>query len=243
MPSLIATIGGSSVEVFAGKIKDSIRRHRSLRLLDSLDESFRSALTSLYRGEPQIGYGGSTYEIDLNTKVSPLEGMWIYNLCCTVEPEATLEVGLAYGFSMLFILAALKQNGHGSHTAIEPFPWKGIAHAKAAETGMPLECIEEISERAAVDLARQGREFEIIFIDGNHRFDNVLIDFTLLAPICRQGGYIILDDMWLKSIRRVARFIKKNRPDFEYVSTPVRNISVFKKIGSDKRPWNHFVRF
>jgi predicted O-methyltransferase YrrM len=108
---------------------------------------------------------------------------------------------------------------------------------------MPLEIIQELSERAAVDLTRAGRKFDVIFIDGNHRFDNVLVDFTLLANLCNAGGHVIMDDMWMKSVHTASSFIKRNRDDFALVSTPIRNISVFKKIGEDKRPWDHFVAF
>jgi predicted O-methyltransferase YrrM len=177
------------------------------------------------------------------TKISPKQGMWLYDLCCKVKPQATLEIGLAYGFSMLFFLAALKKNGHGQHTAIDPFPWHGMAYAKARQIGMPLEVVNELSERAGVDLARAGRKFDVIFIDGNHRFDNALCDFTLFAKVCNMNGYIVLDDMWMKSVRAAWSFIRNNRSDFGAVSTPIYNIGVFKKIGEDKRSWDHFNSF
>ena len=44
-------------------------------------------------------------------------------------------------------------------------------------------------------------EIDVIFIDGNHRFDNVLCDFTLFANVCDMNGYIVLDDMWILEVR------------------------------------------
>jgi predicted O-methyltransferase YrrM len=225
-------------------IKGFYRRRNSLDSLDSLDQPFRDALVSMYRGEPQLGDGDQMYEMENSgTKISPKQGMWLYDLCRKVKSQATLEIGLAYGFSMLFFLAALKKNGHGQHTAIEPFPWHGMAYAKARQVGMPLEVINELSERAGVDFARAGRKFDVIFIDGNHRFDNVLCDFTLFAKVCNMNGYIVLDDMWMKSLRAACSFIRNNRSDFSGVSTPIRNVGVFKKIGEDKRSWDHFNSF
>jgi predicted O-methyltransferase YrrM len=225
-------------------IKSFYRRRISLSLLDSLDKPFRDALISMYRGKPQLGDGDQMYEMENSgTKISPKQGMWLYDLCRKVKPQATLEIGLAYGFSMLFFLAALKKNGHGQHTAIDPFPWHGIAYAKARQVGMPLEVINELSERAGVDLTRAGTKFDVIFIDGNHRFDNVLCDFTLFANVCNMNGYIVLDDMWMKSVRAAWSFIRNNRSDFSCVSTPIRNIGVFKKVGEDKRRWDHFNSF
>lgn len=229
---------------FLERTKRYYHRHQSLDVLNALDQPFRDALISLYRGEPQRGDGGQVFAMEyLGTKISPQQGIWIYNLCREIKPEATIEIGLAYGFSMLFFLAALKKNNKGSHTAIDPFPWNGVADYKAKEVGMPLEAINELSERAGVDLVRNERKFDVIFIDGNHRFDNALIDFSLYSKICSLHGYIILDDMWMRSIQAVVRFLKKNRIDFEPVSTPVSNIAVFRKVAEDTRHWDHFKHF
>ena len=78
---------------------------------------------------------------------------------------------------------------------------------------------------------------------GDHRFDRVLFDFSLASFVCEPGGHIILDDMWMPSIQRVASFIRLNRPDFTEVRTPVRNVAVFRMTGADTRQWDHFVPF
>lgn len=232
------------VSTLLEKAKRYYHQRQSVDILNAIDQPFRDALISLYRGEPQHGDGGQAFAMEyLGTKISPQQGVWIYNLCCEIKPAATIEIGLAYGFSMLFFLAALKKNNKGQHTAIDPFPWNGIAYCKAREVGMPLEVINELSERAGVDLARNERKFDVIFIDGNHRFDNALIDFSLYSKVCRIHGYIILDDMWMRSIQAVVRFLRKNRRDFELVSTPIPNIAVFRKVAEDARPWDHFKRF
>lgn len=237
----------STIVLSPSSIVDRIKRlikRESLADLDVLDQPFRAALLSLYRREAQIGDGGQTYAMEYpSTKISPRQGLWLYDLNRMVKPKATLEIGLAYGFSMLFFLAALNKNGRGQHTAIDPFPWHGIAAAKAREVGMPIEIINELSECAGVDLRRNQRKFDIIFIDGMHRFDNALIDFTLFARLCTTGGYIILDDMWMRSIKTVVEFIGANRKDFVRVPAPIRNIAAFRKIGEDERKWDHFRNF
>lgn len=236
--------GANVFSTLLEKAKRYYRQRQSLDVLNAIDQPFRDALISLYRGEPQRGDGDQVFAMEfLGTKISPEQGIWIYNLCREIKPEATLEIGLAYGFSMLFFLAASKKNGKGSHTAIDPFPWNGVAYCKAREVAMPLEAINELSERAGVDLARNERKFDVIFIDGNHRFDNALMDFSLFSRVCSLHGYVILDDMWMSSIQAVVRFLKKNRTDFELVPTPVPNIAVFKKIAEDTRRWDHFKRF
>jgi hypothetical protein len=103
--------------------------------------------------------------------------------------------------------------------------------------------IEEKSLFALAHFAERGKTFEVIFIDGNHRFDDAFVDFTLSAELCPMGGRIVLDDRWMPSIRRVVTFIRSNREDFEELKTPVANIAVFRRIGEDKRPWHHYVNF
>src|ERR1035441_10774555 len=96
---------GGAVEI----IKRLIGQKQSVpgaHAIDSLDDPFQKVLLSMYRGDRQRGEGRETYDLDLNTQISTEEGMWIYELCREVAPRATLEIGLAYGFSMLYFLAA-----------------------------------------------------------------------------------------------------------------------------------------
>lgn len=217
-------------------------------LLRAIDEPFRAALLSLYHGEKQMGVDGQTHAIDTVTKISLSQGVWIWDLCRSMKPIRTLEIGMAYGFSTLFFLAAIAKNKLGHHTAVDPFQrstWHGIGIAKVCAVGMESEFrfIEDYSARAATDLVRENCSFEVIFVDGNHRFDDVLTDFYLYAPLCKIGGYIIFDDLWLKSIQTVVEFVRANRNDFAEVPTTESNISVFKRIGNDTRNWAHFQGF
>jgi hypothetical protein len=77
-----------------------------LESLDDLDAPFKSALLSMYYGVPQLGVDGQQHSLDEKVKISPDEGMWLYEECRKSKPERTLEIGLGYGFSTLFFLAA-----------------------------------------------------------------------------------------------------------------------------------------
>lgn len=65
----------------------------------------------------------------------------------------------------------------------------------------------------------------------------------LSAELCSMDGYIILHDMWLPAIQRAAAFIRTNRTDFKYIETPLANIAVFQRTGTDDRQFKHFVDF
>jgi predicted O-methyltransferase YrrM len=202
----------------------------------------------MYNGEPQVGSDGALHTMDATTRIVREQGMWLYNLCLGMKPKATLEIGLAYGFSTVYFLAAIHKNGSGFHTAVDPFQypwWHGVGSRIPERLGMNdrFRLIREKSVAALAHRADARETFEVIFVDGNHRFDDVLVDFTLSAELCPVGGSIILDDMWMPSIRRVAAFIRLNRTDFEEIKTPIRNIVAFRRIAEDTRDWNHYVEF
>ena len=49
------------------------------------------------------------------------------------------------------------------------------------------------------------KAFDFIFVDGAHRFDDVLVDFYLIRPSARKvGGLMVLDDIWMASIRTLS---------------------------------------
>src|ERR1700737_3662988 len=107
-------------------------------VLAPLPETFRARLLSMYAGEPQLGAEDHKYPLEGISRISPAEGMWLYHLCRQEKPKETLEIGLGYGFSTIYFLAALQTNAAGHHTAIDPFQlresskWRGIGlqHAK-----------------------------------------------------------------------------------------------------------------
>lgn len=219
-------------------------------ILSSLPEPFRSVLLSMYAGDSQLGADGEKHSVDQAIGICPAEGMWIYELCRQVKPQATLELGLAYGFSTLYFLAALAENSKGRHTSVDPYElnapgrWAGIGLTQGRRLGGErFRFIEERSFAALTHLADNSECFDIIFVDGRHFFDFVLTEFTLSAELCSMGGYIILHDMWLPAIQRAVAFIRANRADFKYVETPVANIAVFKRTGTDDRVFKHFVDF
>ena len=73
---------------------------------------------------------------------------------------------------------------------------------------------------------------------GTTVFDDVLVDFILSSEVCAIGGHIILDDMWMPAIQKVAAFTRTNRKDFIEIPTPIENIAAFQKIAEDTRSWD-----
>ncbi|MFZ0744013.1 MAG: class I SAM-dependent methyltransferase [Terracidiphilus sp.] len=216
-------------------------------VLAPLPERFRLPLLSMYAGELQRGTNGRMFAIDPSTRVSPEQGMWIYELCRQLKPGKTIEIGLAYGYSTIYILAALHANGSGSHVAIDPFQGGfhdiGLCQPEKVHMEQSFRHVPEKSVSALGDLARRGELFQFTFVDGNHRFDDALLDFTLSAEVCPVDGHIVLDDLWMPAIQRVVSFIRNNRKDFVEVPTPIANVAAFKRTEKDTRNWDYHVDF
>lgn len=210
-------------------------------------------LLSMYNSKPQVGIDGNLYSIDDTTRVSIEEGFLLNELCQKVRKKNILEVGFGYGFSSIFILSAIIDEPTWTHTAIDPYQytdWKGIGFASVLHIlnyrnadVQSFKLISSCSDIALSSLQSLGKKFDLIFIDGYHRFDDVLVDFYLSTKICNIGGYVVLHDLWLDSIKAVASFINSNRLDFKEIITECKNVCVFQKIKEDQRDWRHYVGF
>ena len=218
---------------------------------------FSERLASLHAGEPQRGFDRILHQIDATTRISAEEGIALVRLAAQVNATHTLEVGLGYGFSATYLLGALANRKRADAVgplAIDPYQvtdWNGIGITTANElvavspclSESSFHCIEKRSDIALAGLLMEGRSFDLTFIDGYHRFDDVIVDFTLAAQMCPPGGAIVLHDMWLPGIACVAGFIRSNRADFAEVRTGCENLFAVQRIGGDARNWDHFVPF
>lgn len=222
-------------------------------LLASLPPLPRQTLQALYDRRSQLGDDGLLHPVDATTRIRPEEGLELMALLEHAGADAVLEIGLAYGFSSQFLLAGLQQCGGGRLVAIDPFQhtdWHGIGRRLAAATvaaagdgGLAFHCIEERSNWALPQLERQDERFGLVFVDGYHRFDDVLLDVTAAARLCGPGGVIVLHDLWLPSVRAVVAFLEANRADLQRLPCRCPNLAAFVCSGPDRRNWDHFVPF
>jgi predicted O-methyltransferase YrrM len=212
------------------------------------DQQAQDLLDSMYKNEPQLGEGNKYFEIDTVTRIPFAQGRFLYDLHLEIKPILSVEIGLGYGFSTLFLLAAMKTGDYGHHIAIDPAQkkhWKNVGLKRVEILGVSsrFTFFEERSITAIPKLIQNDTKASFIFIDGNHRFDDVLVDFYLCENICETGGVIIFDDTWLPSIKKVLMFIRQNRKNFDFIEGSFDNMTVIRKIGEDERTWNHYIDF
>jgi predicted O-methyltransferase YrrM len=143
-------------------------------------------------------------------------GALLYDFIRAFRPQKTLEIGMAYGISTLFICQALRDNGLGSHTAIDPleeseFKSVGLLNAERANLRDLLQFHEAPSDLALPRFCTEGERFDFAFIDGWHLFDFTLVDFYYIDKLLGVGGYVAFDDLWMPAIRKVISFVLHNK--------------------------------
>lgn len=211
-------------------------------------ERTRIRLESMYRGEPQLGLDGIAHPIDGKTMISAEQGQLLATFHEKLRPKVSIEIGMAYGFSTLFIADSMAEHGYGFHLAVDPFQrssWHGIAMASvdALSFGSRVKLVEDYSASALPRMYEQGVRADYVYIDGLHTFDAALCDFCATDRLLNVGGLVILDDMWMPSIRKVASFVRANLAHYTEVPTPIGNVLCLMKQAQDTRAWNHFVDF
>ena len=135
----------------------------------------------------------------------------------------TLEVGLGFAISTLFILEGLLENGSDvPHVAADPYQLKSLPTHRTTYAGVGLHILEEAGVRDLVEfhaeqsqivlprLLAEGRELDFVFLDGNHRFEAVFVDLFYSGRLLRDRGIVFVDDTQLPGVRRAVDFYVAN---------------------------------
>lgn len=144
------------------------------------------------------------------------EGEHLYRLVRDRGLERTLEIGMGYGLSTLFVCQGHKERGRGFHVAIDPnqsttFRSIGVLNAARADVDFFVQLYEEESYKRLPILLSEDESFDFVLVDGMHLFDYALVDFFYTDLLLRVGGFIAIHDMWMPALRRVVSFILRNR--------------------------------
>jgi len=143
------------------------------------------------------------------------EGEFLQEIMRRHRPEVSVEVGCAYGISSLYICEALREVNAAKHIIMDPYQhsWSqgiGIANLKRAGYADIIEFHEDPSYQYLARLTEEHVKIDFAFIDGNHSFDYVLVDFFLIDKLLEPGGIVVLDDFSYPSIRNVCRYFLLN---------------------------------
>ena len=154
--------------------------------------------------------------------IGPEEGAALRDWVVRSGALRTLEAGLGYAVSTLFICEGLIENGGGAHLATDPFQFQSLAQQRTRYDGVGLRTLEEAGVRELVEfyeeesqlvfprLLAEGRRFDLAFLDGNHRFEGVFLDLVYAGRLLEEGGIVFADDAQLPGVRRAVDFCVAN---------------------------------
>lgn len=223
---------------------------------------FCPKLKEIYETGKSLDENGNAVEVG---SLSPLNNIRVIReLILQERPSKTLEIGLAYGGSALTFLSTLKEvspnNFH--HTAIDPFQksvWGGSSLKAIQEVGFSdnFTLHEDYSALILPDLIRKNLQFDLIYIDESHLFEDVFLDFYYSSKLLKIGGVMLFDDCRDRHVLKVIKFINANYTkflteiDYGVVDDPdkplfkkvgnflgIRQLCGFKKTSEVDRKWN-----
>lgn len=142
-------------------------------------------------------------------------GFLYYGLVRCLRPKHAVVIGSGYGFSVICMAIAMKDNGFGEMSFIDPSynilkdgPIKtmggrgnwdnpGTVHTQFSQ--FDVENIVKHYKMTSEYFFEQYDNYKLplinlAFIDGNHSFENVRFDFTNILRRSKKNSYILLHD-------------------------------------------------
>ena len=176
----------------------------------------------LAAGTVDVRGDGSRTELS-PVAIGPQEGQALRSWVRRAGASRTLETGLGFAVSTLFIVEGFLENGsNGRHVAADPYQRRGLPTHGTTYEGIGLKILDEAGVRDLVEfheeesqivlprLLAEGRRFEFAFLDGNHRFEGVFLDLIYSGRLLGEDGIVFVDDTQLPGVRRAVEFCLTN---------------------------------
>jgi len=214
----------------------------------------REVIDRLVRDGTAVARADGTVHELFPVAVNAAEGEALRDCVVRENAARTIEIGLGYGISALFICDGLLANGDAAarHVALDPnqstrFADCGLQFLDEAGVMGLVEFLAEESETALPGLLREGRRFDLAFVDGNHRFDGVFLDLAYLGRLVEPENVVFVDDYQLPGVARAVSFFVTNLGwTIEEVSAAddLHQWAVVRTSTlADERPYDFFVDF
>jgi predicted O-methyltransferase YrrM len=211
-------------------------------------------LSELIQSGVAVSENGKIHRV--HSHIPTEEGLFLASIIAEVKPRVSLEVGLGYGVSTLFICEALSSLPNARHVVMDPhqrrstashisFEGAGLENLRKAGYEHLIEFHDAPSHLVLPSLVSQGRKIDFAFIDGWHTFDFASMDFFFVDLLLRPRGVVIIDDTYFPSVWRLCHYIVTNRAysvagfvplSEDLAQTPLRRLAT-KVSQSISRNW------
>jgi predicted O-methyltransferase YrrM len=193
-------------------------------------------------------------------------GFVYYGLARVLRPQHVLVIGSGYGFSVVCLALALRDNGIGRLTFVDPSfsifrhgpfhtvggqsNWDDAAKVRAHFARFGVEDIVTHHRITSAEFfeqyeARALPPLDVAFIDGNHAYAHVAHDFAEVAVRSRKNSYILLHDtniyvrefMRHAGVKRWLRHVARHEECFEVVDFPFSSgVALVRVLRDDAWP-------
>jgi hypothetical protein len=142
-----------------------------------------------------------------------IEAAALARLVCELQPQNSLEIGLAEGGSCVAIVGARRHCRIGiPHIVLDPFQetlsgGTGLLELERLGLRESLTWYPERSEFYLSDLSRRGSTVNFAFVDGGHDIGQKVADAFLLNKVIHPGGIIAFHDCMLLSTSIAVRYL------------------------------------
>jgi predicted O-methyltransferase YrrM len=174
-------------------------------------------IREIFDTQKVVDAAGQTHTLDSN--IMETEGQFLWTVIDrNPSIEKTLEIGCAQGVSSLFICDAISNRPNRSHTIIDPnqfTEWKSIGVKHLERAGFHFfKVLDKPSEFAMPELLEQEEQFDFVFIDGWHTFDQTLADFFFANRLLKTNGIVAFHDVQMPAIEWAISYVG-NYPCYE----------------------------
>lgn len=155
---------------------------------------------------------------EINSQITLEQGLFLQNVLREIRPRVSLEIGVAFGISSMFICEVLQELGALKHICIDVGPVTkegseepdryglGLLNLERCGYGELIEAYELPSEIALPELLRKGQKVDFVFIDGWHTFDHCLLDFFYANRLLNVGGAVVFHDADGPPVKKTIRY-------------------------------------
>ena len=230
-----------------------------------LDFAFCPALNEMVHTRVTIGRSGKRFD-ELGALSTSNNLQILRQLQLELKPRRTLEIGLSFGGSCLLFTAGHREisgRPQRQHMAVDPFQneyWDDSGLFAVEREGLSeyLDFRPQLSSLLLPRLVENGEQFDLVYIDGSHLFEDVFVDAYYTSRLLSEGGVVAFDDCRDAHVLKVLDFIRRNLRSalLEIDLAPFRadlgrsakyrlgrllgktQMRAFRRVGPLSRPWN-----
>jgi len=179
--------------------------------MDALEEVLDGLL------DERVAEGDGGARVDVSGYVVSRATAEVLTAAAAAAPAgAVVEVGCASGASTLAIVKGRVESGKpGAVHVIDPgqdlyVEGAGRRTIERAGLGGVVTMHERYDWEALPELVGDGVRAGFVFLDGDHRFESVVLDLYYAKRLLVVGGVVALHDLWMPAVRHAAAYWAAN---------------------------------